>query len=54
GKIKIPGYPSHFSKSLVQTTTAAPDLGEHTEEVLTELGGYSTEEIAQMREEGVV
>jgi crotonobetainyl-CoA:carnitine CoA-transferase CaiB-like acyl-CoA transferase len=54
GKIKIPGYPSHFSKSLVQTTTAAPDLGEHTEEVLTELGGYSAGEIAQMREEGVV
>jgi crotonobetainyl-CoA:carnitine CoA-transferase CaiB-like acyl-CoA transferase len=54
GTIKIPGYPVHFSESWAQTTTAAPDLGEHTEEVLIELGDYSKKEVAQLREEGVV
>jgi len=54
GKIKIPGYPGHFSESWAQTTSAAPDLGEHTEEVLMELGDYTRKEIAQLREEGVV
>jgi len=54
GKIKIPGYPGHFSQSWARTTRAAPDLGEHTDEVLMELGGYTPEEIAQLRAEGVV
>jgi len=54
GKIKIPGYPAHFSESWAQTTSAAPDLGEHTEEVLMELGDCTREEITQLREEGVV
>jgi len=54
GKVKIPGYPIHFSDSIAQTTSAAPELGEHTDEVLIEVGGYSEEEIAQLREEGVV
>ena len=54
GRIKIPGYPGHFSEGFAQTTSAAPDLGEHTEEVLMTLGGYSQVEITQMREEGIV
>ncbi|MFH1087837.1 MAG: CoA transferase [Chloroflexota bacterium] len=54
GRIMIPGYPVHFSKSWAGTKTAAPDLGEHTEAVLTDIGGYSAEEIALLRAEGVV
>jgi crotonobetainyl-CoA:carnitine CoA-transferase CaiB-like acyl-CoA transferase len=54
GKIKIPGYPVHFSEARAQTTCAAPALGEHTEEVLTGLGEYTQEEIAQLRKEGVI
>ena len=54
GKVKIPGYPVHFSESWARTTSAAPDLGEHTEEVLMEIGGCTKKEIAQLREEGVV
>ena len=54
GKIKIPGYPGHFSEALAQTVSAAPDLGEHTEEVLMKIGGYTNEEIARLREEGIV
>ena len=52
GKVKIPGYPGHFSEAGVQTTSLAPGLGEHTEEVLTEVGGYTAREIAQLREDG--
>jgi crotonobetainyl-CoA:carnitine CoA-transferase CaiB-like acyl-CoA transferase len=54
GRIKIPGYPAHFSEGFAQTTSAAPDLGEHTDEVLMTLGGYSRVEITQMREEGII
>jgi crotonobetainyl-CoA:carnitine CoA-transferase CaiB-like acyl-CoA transferase len=32
----------------------APELGQHTEEVLTQLGGYTLGEIAQMKKEEVI
>ncbi|MBW2286040.1 MAG: CoA transferase [Deltaproteobacteria bacterium] len=54
GRVKFPGYPVHFSESRAGTTRAAPDLGEHTEEVLTEIAGFSREEVAGLREEGVI
>ncbi|MBN2462036.1 MAG: CoA transferase [Dehalococcoidia bacterium] len=54
GKIKIPGYPVHFSKTDAKTKTAAPELGEHTDSILMEVGGYSDREITQFRNEGVI
>jgi crotonobetainyl-CoA:carnitine CoA-transferase CaiB-like acyl-CoA transferase len=54
GKIKIPGYPGHFSESRAGTTSAAPELGEHTEEVLRDLCGLSKEDIATLREKKVI
>jgi len=54
GRIKIPGYPVQFSESLAGTTTCAPELGEHTEAILAEIGGYSPQEIAELRAEGVI
>ena len=54
GKVKFPGYPIHFSETRAQTTRAAPDLGQHTEEVLTGVVGLKKEEIEGLREEGVV
>lgn len=54
GKIKIPGYPIHFSKTYAGTRSAAPEIGEHTESVLKEIGGYSEKQIAQLRDEGVI
>jgi crotonobetainyl-CoA:carnitine CoA-transferase CaiB-like acyl-CoA transferase len=53
GKIMIPGYPIHFSRSRAETETAAPELGEHTDEVLTEICGYSQEEIARFKNDGI-
>jgi len=54
GKIKLPGYPVHFSESLAQTVSAAPNLGEHTNEVLMEIGGYAKEEIDRFSEEDII
>jgi crotonobetainyl-CoA:carnitine CoA-transferase CaiB-like acyl-CoA transferase len=54
GKVKIPGYPGHFSESRAGTTSAAPELGEHTAEILIELGGFSKSEIKTLRERGVI
>lgn len=54
GEIKLPGYPIHFSSSFAKTRSCAPDLGEHTEAILAKLGGYSKEEIDQLRNEGAI
>jgi crotonobetainyl-CoA:carnitine CoA-transferase CaiB-like acyl-CoA transferase len=54
GKIKIPGYPVDFSESWAGTSRAAPELGEHTEEVLRDLCGYSKEEIISLRQKGII
>jgi len=32
----------------------APEFGEHTEQVLQEIGGYTWEEIAQLKEKEVI
>jgi crotonobetainyl-CoA:carnitine CoA-transferase CaiB-like acyl-CoA transferase len=54
GNCWLPGYPAHFSETPADTRGKAPEQGEHTEEVLQELAGYSQGEITQFREEGVV
>jgi formyl-CoA transferase len=54
GHIKIPGFPIKLSGARVANTFVAPKLGEHTEIVLTELGGYSAQEIHKFKEDGVV
>jgi len=43
-----------FSKACAETRSGAPEPGEHTEAVLTDLGGYSEKEIAQLKDEGVI
>lgn len=52
GSIKLPGYPVHFSQARAGTTKLAPALGEHTEQILKELG-YNEEQIKGLRAEGV-
>jgi crotonobetainyl-CoA:carnitine CoA-transferase CaiB-like acyl-CoA transferase len=54
GKIKIPGYPIHFNGKSVEAKNAAPDLGEHTDEILLEVGEYSRAEIERFRANGVI
>ena len=52
GKYLTVGNPIKLSDSPTEVTRS-PLLGEHTEEVLTQLG-YSTEQIAALREERVI
>ena len=46
-------HPLKFSETPASVRRPAPRLGEHTEEVLTEIG-YSRQEVARLREEGAV
>ncbi len=52
GKIKMVGFPWDFSETPATWQRKAPDFGQHTEEVLTELG-YNHEEINELKREGI-
>jgi len=54
GRIRIPGFPIYLSQAKVNNNLLAPKLGEHTYNVLKEVGGYNDEEIARFRENGVI
>lgn len=53
GAVKVVGNPITLSDTPVAAPAAAPELGQHTEEVLLEIG-YTWEEIAQLREQAVL
>jgi crotonobetainyl-CoA:carnitine CoA-transferase CaiB-like acyl-CoA transferase len=54
GKVKVPGYFGSFSEAEAGTLRAAPALGEHTDEVLRDLAGYTEPEIAALRRAGAI
>lgn len=53
GQIKLPGFPVRLQATPPTIRTPAPELGQHTDEVLQSLG-YGTEEIARLKESGAV
>lgn len=53
GGLKQIGVPIKLSETPGDIRTPAPEMGEHTEEVLQELG-YSPEEVQRLRKEGVI
>jgi formyl-CoA transferase/CoA:oxalate CoA-transferase len=53
GDIRVLGNPMHLSHTPPTYRLPPPSLGQHTDEILAELG-YVTEEIVAMREGGVV
>lgn len=53
GRIPVVAHPLRFSETPTRVAAAAPELGQHTEDVLLELG-YSWEEITELREKGAI
>ena len=54
GQLKLVASPVKFGSTPAQVKTPAPELGQHTEEVLLEVGGYTWEELAQLKELRVI
>ena len=53
GKIKMTGFPWDFSDTPATCRMKAPGFGEHTAEILSDLG-YSDEDIHRLREEKII
>jgi crotonobetainyl-CoA:carnitine CoA-transferase CaiB-like acyl-CoA transferase len=53
GKIKLVTTPIKFSRNPASLRTPAPELGQHNEEILLELG-YGWDDIALLKEQGVI
>lgn len=53
GKVKMPGFPIKFSTTPGTLQRSAPLLGQHNEEVLVSLLGYSKEDVARLKQEQV-
>jgi crotonobetainyl-CoA:carnitine CoA-transferase CaiB-like acyl-CoA transferase len=53
GELRLQAPPSTLSRTPASVRTAAPDVGEHTDEILGEIG-YSADDVARLRREQVV
>ena len=54
GKYTVPNFPVVFSETPGEVTSAAPMLGQHTDEVLTTLLGYTPERVKELEKEGKI
>jgi len=54
GLMKFMGLPIQFSKTPGAARPEAPEFGQHTEEVLIEVGGYSWDEIVVLKEKEAI
>ena len=54
GKIRETGIPIEFSETPGSIREPAPQLGQHTEEVLVDLLGYSWDDIERLHDNGVI
>jgi len=53
GRFKVVATPVKFIQNPASVRTPAPEVGQHTEEILLDLG-YSWEDIAQLKDQGVI
>jgi succinate---hydroxymethylglutarate CoA-transferase len=54
GKIRLVGPPVKFSGTPPSVQSPPPLLGQHTREILTDILGYSQEEIEDLYNKGVI
>ena len=54
GKVPIPGPVIKLSKTPGQVPRRSPLLGEHNEEILSELLQYTSDDIIRLQSEGIV
>jgi len=54
GKVKTVGFPVQFSKTPPSLRCPAPELGQNTEEVLSEYAGYTWDEIEELKKREVI
>jgi 2-methylfumaryl-CoA isomerase len=54
GQVLAPGSPLSFSEIDRGTPTVAPRLGEHTDEILLEVLGMTSNEVGKLHDDGVV
>jgi len=54
GPVEVIGVPVQLSQTPGVVKCEAPEFGQHTEEILTEIGGYSWEEITEFRKAEVI
>ncbi len=54
GNTKIPGYPGHFSKAWAGTKSASPKMGQHTDDIMAEIGDYEADDIARLLADGII
>ncbi len=54
GQTRLVGVPVILNETPGNPRGRAPELGEHTEAILTELLGYSWDDVARLQETGVI
>ena len=54
GEVRVDGQPVRFGETPWQFDRAGPCLGEHTDEVLSDVLGYDADEVHAFRAEGVI
>ena len=54
GKMKVTGNQIKFTNKKVKIDRPAPLLGQHNEDILGEKLGYTPEQVAQLKEDGVL
>jgi len=54
GAVRVEGLVAHLTRTPGRLSSPAPLLGEHTDELLTEIVGLDPEQIHQLREQGVL
>ena len=54
GSFRVTAMPIKFSDTQTRISRPAPALGEHNEEVYGQLLGYTPEQVAQLKEQGII